>query len=84
MPLYNYKCTCGNAFEAFNTIKDMGVHPCECGKLAEQTLSRPPAVHGFKYGFFEHISHDGEYIKSRRHLRQACIREGCYAPYILD
>ena len=86
MPLYNYRCKNGHEFEAFKTIAERANASCsECGELAEQTLSRRPlAVHGFKFGFFEHISLDGAYARNRRELRQLCRENECWAPGILD
>ena len=41
MILYDYKCECGNVFEAFASIHDR-THDCErCGKEALRQISTP-------------------------------------------
>ena len=87
MPLYSYECTsCEHQFEAYNSIDDRKSHGCtECGKHANLILSRkPPAVHGFALGWFEHIAEEPIYIKNKKHLKEVCNQHDCYAPGVLS
>ncbi|MCK9526638.1 MAG: zinc ribbon domain-containing protein [Limnochordia bacterium] len=39
-PLYQYRCKCGNEFDAWNKIKERQYAKCtRCGQLAEKVLS---------------------------------------------
>lgn len=86
MPIYNYRCSCSHEFEAFEKMDDRALSTCpKCNLMAEQTISRrAPAVHGFKYGVFEHITDEPVYVKSKKHLKELCNRYDCYAPGVLD
>lgn len=86
MPLYNYKCSCGNEFEAFEKMDHSAFSKCpHCGSNGNQTICRrPAAVHDFKLGWFEHIAPDPVYVKSKKHLKELCNRYDCYAPGVLD
>lgn len=86
MPTYNYRCECGNEFEAFNRIADRATARCgSCGSEARQGLSRrPAAAHPFKYGYFEDMSETGEYARNRQELRELCRKHDCYVPGVLD
>lgn len=40
MPLYDYKCSCGNKFAAINTVEYRELAPCPaCGEAAKHTIS---------------------------------------------
>lgn len=42
MPLYRYKCSCGNVFETFRSMKDRDTAPCDkCGKDAPKEITAP-------------------------------------------
>ncbi len=86
MPLYNYLCSKGHKFEAANQMKNRAFSPCpNCGKMAKQTISRrPAAVHGFKFGMFEHIADKPIYVKGKKHMQVLCDENECYAPGVLD
>lgn len=86
MPLYNYKCSKKHEFEAINSIKNRAFSKCpNCGIMAKKIMSgRPPAVHNFKYGWFEHIDINPIYVKSKKHMKELCNRYECYAPGVLD
>ena len=86
MPLYNYRCEKGHEFEAFNKIAErLSIRCTTCGSIAHQRLSkRPPAVHPFKFGYFEHTSPDGDYARNKAEMRSICERRGVYAPGVLD
>lgn len=42
MPLYDFKCPCGNTFEAFAPCGE--TRNCECGQAAEQAIGAPGFV----------------------------------------
>jgi putative FmdB family regulatory protein len=86
MPTYNYQCTgCELEFTEIRSMNERALTSCpECGNKAEQTLSRPRAVHGFKYGWFEHMALEPVYAKSKRHLKELCNQHGCRAVGVLD
>ena len=39
MPLYDYKCKCGEIFEAVNSIADRHTATCICGRMAKKKMS---------------------------------------------
>ena len=86
MPFYNYKCSCGNEFEELRRMSEHEIAPCTaCGGVAEQTVSGARiATHGFKYGWFEHLTSEPVYAKSKKHLKELCNRYEAYAPGVLD
>lgn len=87
MPTYSYECRCGSCFDAVRPISGRRRAKCQaCGSSAKMVFPprRPPAAHGFKLGYFEHLSKDGEYVKSKKHLQELCHRHGVYAPGVLD
>ncbi len=52
MPIYEYRCTKGHAFEAFQSMADDPITECvECGAAAERVLSAP-AIHYKGSGFY--------------------------------
>lgn len=53
MPLYSYNCSCGNSFEAFNSVADRATAVCpSCNKEAKQALCAPTiALDGTDPGF---------------------------------
>lgn len=84
MPMYSFLCECGNEFTAFQPMAQHANSQCpRCSRIAPQILSKPPAVHGFRYGYFEHIAQEPVYAKSKRHLRELCAQHDCYAK-VLD
>lgn len=86
MPLYNYKCPKGHQFEAFNKMADREVSSCpSCNEVASQTVSGTRiATHGFKFGWFEHLTSEPVYVRNKRHMKELCERYDCYAPGVLD
>ena len=85
MPLYDYKCPDGHSFEAIKSMDDRHCAKCpKCGKVANQIIAAPTAVHGFKLGVFEHITDNPVEIGSKRQLKDLCEQHGCYAPGVLD
>ena len=86
MPNYTYECECGKSFDDIRSIASRAHSLCpSCGKEATITICRTaPAVHGFKLGYFEHIEREPVYVKSKKHLRELCERNDCYAPGVLD
>ena len=52
MPIYEYKCDEGHAFEAFQAISDEALSSCTvCGAPAQRVLSAP-AIHFKGSGFY--------------------------------
>jgi putative FmdB family regulatory protein len=52
MPIYEYRCENGHAFEVFQSMSDDPVAECiECGAACERVLSAP-AVHFKGSGFY--------------------------------
>ena len=52
MPIYEYRCTNGHAFEVFQSMSEDSVTECvECGADCERVLSAP-AVHFKGSGFY--------------------------------
>jgi putative FmdB family regulatory protein len=52
MPIYEYRCANGHAFEVFQSMSDEPVAECiECGAACERVLSAP-AVHFKGSGFY--------------------------------
>ena len=86
MPIYNYICPNLHEFEAINTMENRAFSKCgNCGRIAKQTVSRRAvAVHGFKFGVFEHLTHEPVYVKNKKHMKELCERYECYAPGVLD
>ncbi len=86
MPSYNYICKPCGEFTTFRSMANRAFAKCpNCERIAKQTVcSRPPAVHGFKYGMFEDIAPEPVFIRGKRHLREVCNRYDCYAPGVLD
>lgn len=39
MPIYNYACECGAAFEKWNSISDRQFSGCDCGALATKVIA---------------------------------------------
>lgn len=86
LPSYSYECKCGKSFDDIRRIADRAKAPCPvCGAAADKIVGpRSPAVHGFKFGYFENIEREPVYAKSKKHLRELCNRNECYAPGVLD
>lgn len=85
MPLYDYKCRCGEEFDAYRSVSDRLSATCpKCHAPAMQAVQRPSVkrVSGVT-GWYEHIARDPIYIKNRKHLREECARHDCYA-VVLD
>jgi len=52
MPIYEYRCTKGHAFEAFQSMSEDSISECqECGGPCERVLSAP-AIHYKGSGFY--------------------------------
>jgi putative FmdB family regulatory protein len=48
MPLYQYKCECGNTFDAWGKMDDHHTFKCkECGGIAHHVITAP----NFSFGF---------------------------------
>lgn len=41
MPLYEYKCSCGNHWDAFHSIEFRDSETCECGLKADRVWAFP-------------------------------------------
>jgi putative FmdB family regulatory protein len=83
MPTYVYECpSCDGERELVCLISERHNQACgECG-CQLHLLPSAPALHTFKRGFYEHISHDGVYIDSARDLADACAANNCISPYL--
>ena len=44
MPLYEYRCTRGHEFTAFNKIAERNNQLCECGAETKQRISAPSVI----------------------------------------
>ena len=71
MPLYEFRCKCGNQFEEVLSITDETEGTCPiCGrKTREQKYSLSGHVVYFREGFDYGL---GEYVKSERHRQNIC------------
>ena len=86
MPAYTYECSKGHQFVELRSIR-LRASKATCGickGAAKQIVAFAPAVHRFKLGYMEHIEREPVYVKSKKHLRELCNRNECYAPGILD
>ena len=62
MPIYEYKCECGNEFESLKGVEDRHNTTCECGNKAVLKISNST----FRMAhWFTSKTHDGQ-ILSRR------------------
>lgn len=85
MPLYDYKCIrCGKEFEKFASIADRKNVSSPCCHLVAEQIIKPPSVHIFPEGPWEHISRDPIYVNDKRHLKDLCKEHNVYAPGVLD
>jgi len=64
MPLYEYKCECGRAFEAIRSIEDRHNVICECGKKAELKMSKWGRV--IFAGLFTVVGGDGTILSRKQ------------------
>lgn len=77
--LYDYKCSCGNKFEAFRAIKNRNTAICpKCGEEAKKVLTLGQSIQLFKPYMDEHISDSGEpvFIESKRQKKQLLKQNG--------
>jgi putative FmdB family regulatory protein len=75
MPIYDFRCACGNVFTEYRTIDGRNCAPsCSCGGEVERVLSAPyiqPDIQPFK-----NVANKGEWITSRSHKREMLAKTG--------
>ena len=85
MPLYDYKCKNGHTFEAFKKVKDRLSARCPvCNLRGAIQITRAPAGHVFKGGWYEHLDVNPVYINTPQELRDACDKRGLRSLYLED
>lgn len=83
MPVYQYKCDCGNQFDRFMKASDWrSKFPCSCGSIADQIiLTAPMSIISPDVCYDSPI--DGRPITSMNARREDLARSGC-VPYDPD
>jgi len=75
MPTYDYKCTCGKKFEAYNTVDDRKISICpKCSGIAKLVFSFCNNIQIFKEYWDEHITGDPIYITGKKQ-KQALLKQ---------
>ncbi len=64
MPLYEYKCTCGNQFELLRSIADRHSTTCKCSKVATLQISSWGRV--IVAGWDRVVNSDGVVVAARQ------------------
>ena len=64
MPLYEYKCECGEEFEALRGIEDRHNVVCECGKVPKLKISKWGRV--LVAGWFTVVGGDGTILSRKQ------------------
>jgi putative FmdB family regulatory protein len=79
MPIYNYECACGNAYERDYPITDFPRSiKCECGKWARKIISRTQ-VHGDEPPWLDDTKAmliDGKNLGGRKEVMAYMKRKG--------
>lgn len=82
MPIYDYRCLCGNRFTAYHSIREY-LAPTECprcGETAEKVILHAPRVFGDYEGYVSPAS--GKWIEGRK-ARERDFAETGTRPYEL-
>lgn len=76
MPIYEYECGCGQAFERFLPLSEYD-HPqaCRCGQIAKKVLSAPQVSADYA-GYQCPVT--GQWIEGKRAHRENLRRQGCH------
>jgi len=75
MPLYDFKClNCNEEFEQFARIKDRNKVKCWCDGETEILITNSKNDDWFKPHFNEHFTGEPVFVKSRRHMKELCLK----------
>lgn len=75
MPVYDYQCEAGHAFELVHPIADCDTsHHCHCGALAHRQMAAP-RVRGDYAGYTCPIT--GDWIEGRKAHNENLAKHGC-------
>ena len=78
MPIYEYFCRSGHAFERYLAVKDYATpQVCECGAASTKQLSAPMVLADLP-GYASPV--DGRWVEGRRARREDLARNNC-VPY---
>lgn len=81
MPLYDFKCnSCGKLTEDVYAKADDKTLTCSCGSIADRMFPNPKG-YVFKSGYYEHITEEPIYIKSKAELRAITRDHNCTSDY---
>lgn len=84
MPLYTLACDeCELAEEHNVPMDERNNTVLSCGHVG-RVFHRPQALIFFKEGWYEHITTEPLYIKSKDELRRACEEHGVTSVYLED
>lgn len=76
MPVYEYLCTCGNAFDRYLPLERYKEpQSCDCGQVAEKQISRPMMVSVKEIRYESPI--DGRPITTLAQRKEDLARSGC-------
>ena len=84
MPTYPHQCPgCECKFDVFTCIqaRNAKVKCPKCGTWAKRNWSYKFGFSPFREGFYS-IGEEGEYITSRKQLKEVCNREGLISHYL--
>lgn len=90
MPIYPYKCPCGEQFEVIKKIVAYNTpEPCpKCGTLLAEkdweTICKKSSIHVFEPDWYEHLDDKPIFIESRRHLKRECDKRGLTSVYLAN
>ena len=73
MPLYEYKCRCGEQFESVRAIADRHNATCKCGNLAKLKVSSWGRV--IIASFFTVVGGDGSILERRQITERTPYRD---------
>ena len=70
MPLYKYKCECGNELEEFHNVDDRHKQKCPECENDMQIVIQPIVSHIFKPFFHPNLTSKPVWVESKEHLKQ--------------
>lgn len=75
MPMYEYRCECGNKFTAFKKLVDYREPQlCTCGAIAEKVISKPMV--SVDYPAYQSPA-TGKWVEGRKQHEEDLKRSGC-------
>lgn len=84
MPIYDFQCQdCYNVEEHIAGVEERQRLCVKCGGTMNRLISAAP-YHKFKEGYWEHLDAEPIYIKSKRQLKEECVKRGFHSDYAWD